>query len=312
MSLFLGDKKCRMKKLLLRKKMLMYNPFTEEITTDVTDEDLVVRARNGNWDALEQLIQRHQAWIFNIAIRMVRKREEAEDITQEVLLKMLTKLSTFQGKSSFRTWLYRIVVNHILNLKQRQMEVTFSELGILMDELPDQSLPDSASLPLLVLIEEAKIGCTKAMLLCLDRRQRMVYILGELFGVKSELGAELMDLSPSNFRQLLTRARHDLYNYMNNKCGLINQSNPCRCVRKTRSFVEQGYIDPDRRRFTRERLGQISALAPGRTEEIDSLIGYAAVFREQPFLAPPDQAIALHRLINTPAFRQTLLLDQER
>lgn len=294
----------------------MYNPFTETVIPNVTDESLVAQARDGDWDALEQLIQRHQAWIFNIAVRMVRKREEAEDITQEALLKMLTKLSTFQSRSSFRTWLYRIVVNHILNLKHKQVEVTFSELGMVMDELPDQTLPDPAdgSLPLPVLIEEAKIGCTKAMLLCLDQRQRLVYILGELFGVKSELGAELMDLSPSNFRQLLTRARHDLYNYMNNKCGLVNQSNPCRCARKTRSFVEQGYIDPDYRRFTRERLGQISELAPSRAEAIDSLIEqqHAAVFREQPFLAPPDQKLTLRRLINTPAFRDTLLLDSEQ
>ena len=294
----------------------MYNPFVETITSEITDESLVAQARNGNWDALEQLIQRHQAWVFNIALRMVRKREEAEDITQEVLLKMLTKLSTFQGKSSFRTWLYRIVVNHILNLKQRQVEITFSELGTLMDELPDQTLPDPAdvSLPLSVLIEEAKIGCTKAMLLCLDQRQRLVYILGELFGVKSDLGAELMDISPSNFRQLLTRARHDLSNYMNKKCGLINPSNPCRCARKTRSFVEQGYIDPERRRFTHERIGQISELAPSRSNDIDDLIQqqHAAIFRDQPFLAPPDQAITLRRLINTQAFRNTLILDTEQ
>ena len=306
----------RDKKLFPLKGYGMYNPFVETITSDITDESLVAQARNGNWNALEQLIQRHQAWIFNIALRMVRKREEAEDITQEVLLKMLTKLSTFQGKSSFRTWLYRIVVNHILNLKQRQVEITFSELGTLMEELPDQTLPDPAdvSLPLSVLIEEAKIGCTKAMLLCLDQRQRLVYILGELFGVKSDLGAELMDISPSNFRQLLTRARHDLSSYMNKKCGLINSSNPCRCVRKTRSFVEQGYVDPEGRRFTRERLGQISELAPSRSNDIDDLIQqqHAAIFRDQPFLAPPDQAITLCRLINTQAFRNTLILDTEQ
>ena len=70
----------------------MYNPFKETIIPDVTDEDLVLQAQNGDWDALEQLIGRHQAWIFNIAVRMVRKPQEAEDITQEVLLKMLTKL----------------------------------------------------------------------------------------------------------------------------------------------------------------------------------------------------------------------------
>ena len=278
----------------------MYNPFNEAISTAISDEALVLQAKIGDWNALEQLIERHQAWIFNIAVRMVHKHEEAEDITQEVLLKMLTKLSTFQGKSSFRTWLYRIVVNHVLNLKQRPKEVTFSELGKVIEQLPDQALPDQAevSLPLSVLVEEAKVGCTTGMLLCLDQRQRLVFILGEIFGVTSEMGAELMDVSPSNFRQLLTRARHDLYNYMNDRCGLINQSNPCRCARKTRSFIEQGYVDPQRRQFTREHFGQIAAIAPDRTQELDHLVErqHAAIYREHPFLAAPDQVSRFRQL----------------
>ena len=293
----------------------MYNPFNEIIITDVTDEDLVLQAKHGDWDSFEQLIRRHQAWIFNSAVRMVRKREEAEDVTQEVLLKIVTKLSTFQGKSSFRTWLYRIVVNHVLNLKQRPKEITFSELGKLIEQLPDQALPDPSevSLPLSVLVEEAKVGCTLGMLLCLDQRQRLVFILGEVFGVNSEMGAELMDLSPSNFRQLLTRARRDRYNYMHDKCGLINQSNPCRCARKTRSFIEQGYIDPEHRQFTREHLGQIAEVASDRTQELDQLVEqqHAVIYREHPFLAAPDQAIRLRRLIDTPAFRHTLMLDAQ-
>jgi len=291
----------------------MYNPFQETSIADVTDEDLVLQAQHGDWDALEQLIGRHQAWIFNLAVRMVHKHEEAEDITQEVLLKMLTKLSTFQGKSSFRTWLYRIVVNHVLNLKQRPKEVTFSELGKVIEQLPDQALPDQAevSLPLSVLVEEAKVGCTTGMLLCLDQRQRLVFILGEIFGVTSEMGAELMDLSPSNFRQLLTRARHDLYNYMNDRCGLINQSNPCRCARKTRSFIEKGYVDPKRRQFTREHFGQIAAIAPDRTQELDHLVErqHATIYREHPFLAAPDQVSRFRQLLNMPEFRKSLMLD---
>jgi RNA polymerase sigma factor (sigma-70 family) len=293
--------------------MEMYNPFTEAISTAISDEDLVLQAKSGEWNALEQLIERHQAWIFNIAVRMVHKREEAEDITQEVLFKMVTNLSTFQGKSSFRTWLYRIVVNHVLNLKQRPKTVTFSELGQFIEQLPDHALPDQAegSLPLSVLVEEAKVGCTTGMLLCLDPRQRLVFILGEIFGVTSEMGAELMDLSPSNFRQLLTRARHDLYNYMNERCGLINQSNPCRCARKTRSFIEQGYVDPVRRQFTREHMGQIAAIAADRTQELDHLVErqHAAIYREHPFLAAPDQVSRFRQLLTMPAFRTSLMLD---
>jgi RNA polymerase sigma factor (sigma-70 family) len=293
--------------------MEMYNPFNEAISTAISDEALVLQAKSGDWNALEHLIGRHQAWIFNIAVRMVHRREEAEDITQEVLLKMLTNLSTFQGKSSFRTWLYRIVVNHVLNLKQRPKALTFSELGKVIEQLPDQALPDQAevSLPLSVLAEEAKVGCTMGMLLCLDPRQRLVFILGELFGVTSEMGAELMGLSPSNFRQLLTRARHDLYNYMNERCGLINQSNPCRCARKTRSFIEKGYVDPKRRQFTREHLGQIAAIAPDRTQELDDLVErqHTAIYREHPFLAAPDQVSRFRQLLAMPAFRKSLMLD---
>lgn len=295
----------------------MYNPFIEAISTDISDETLVLQAQNGDWNSLEQLIGRHQAWIFNIAVRMVHKHEEAEDITQEVLLKMLTNLSSFRGKSSFRTWLYRIVVNHVLNLnlKQRPKEVTFSELGTFIEHLPDHALPDQAdvSLPLPVLVEEAKVSCTTGMLLCLDPRQRLVFILGEIFGVTSEMGAELMDLSPSNFRQLLTRARHDLYNYMNDRCGLINRSNPCRCARKTRSFIEQGYVDPQRRQFTRGHLGQIAAIAPDRTRELDHLIErqHAAIYREHPFLAAPDQVSRFRQLLTMPEFRTTFMLDAQ-
>lgn len=290
----------------------MQNPFSETTTFEISDEELVTKARSGDWQAFEELIQRHQAWIFNIAVRMVGRREDAEDITQEVLLKVLTRLSTFEGKSLFRTWLYRIVVNHVLNVQRRPGELSFSEMGQQIDQLPDQSLPDpaEAALPASILVEEAKISCTMAMLLCLDRRQRLVYILGEVFQVKSEIGAELMDLSPANFRQLLTRARHDLYNYMHNKCGLINTSNPCRCARKTRAFIEIGVVDPKRRQFTREYLEQISQLAPERTQAFHTLLEeqHAGIYREQPFLVPVDQSSKLRAMLDQPAFKQIFSL----
>src|SRR5512135_2317800 len=182
---------------------------------------------------------------------------------------------------------------------------------------PDSSAASSHTtrpvLPLSVLVEEAKVGCTLGMLLCLDSRQRLVFILGEVFGVTSEIGAELMDLSPSNFRQVLSRARRDLYNYLHERCGLINQANPCRCARKTRSFIERGYVDPQRRCFTQERLAQIAEIAEVRTQELHHHLEqqHATIYREHPFLAAPDFSARLRQLIKTPAFRQILQLDAE-
>src|SRR4029077_3156760 len=86
------------------------------------DADLVAAAQAGSRDALEQLVARHQSWIYNIAVRMIYDPHDAEDITQEILMKLVTKLSTFEGRSRFRTWLYRLVVNHVLNMKRTKAE----------------------------------------------------------------------------------------------------------------------------------------------------------------------------------------------
>ena len=282
------------------------NPFRENGAQGggPADEELVSRAQAGDKDALEKLVRRHQPWVFNVAIRMVWYREVAEDATQEILIKAVTKLSTFRGQSQFRTWLYRIAVNHLLNVRKSEFErqsITFTDMGRALDETPDLDLPDPRSVPveLPLLVEEARISCMTGMLLCLDRRQRLAFILGEYFGVTSEIGGEVMEVSPDNFRQLLSRARRDLYEFMNDKCGLVNAANPCRCAKKTRSFMQAGYVDPERLEFTKGRLASVSDVAPHRLNELETLDRkHAELFRDHGFLAPPDLATRLRELIS--------------
>jgi RNA polymerase sigma factor (sigma-70 family) len=270
---------------------------------DPSDEVLVSRAKAGDKDALDKLIRRHQSWVFNVAIRMLWHREVAEDATQEILLKVVTKLSTFRGQSQFRTWLYRIAVNHLLNVRKAEAEqqvTTFTDMGRSLDATPDLDLPDPKTVPvdLPVLVEEARVGCMTGMLLCLDRRQRLAFILGELFGVTSEFGSEVMEVSPDNFRQLLSRARRDLYQFMNEKCGLVNVANPCRCAKKTRAFMKAGYVDPHNLQFATQRLATISSIAPHRLDELQSLDRkHAELFREHGFLESRDLAAKLRDLI---------------
>src|SRR5271155_4961862 len=101
----------------------MFNPFAEDADCSPTDAELVEQAKNGARAALEQLVLRHQAWVYNIAVRMVFQPQDAEEVTQEVMVKAITRLSTFRGDSSFRTWLYRIAANHVLNTRRRGGEV---------------------------------------------------------------------------------------------------------------------------------------------------------------------------------------------
>src|SRR6059036_3954007 len=104
--------------------MSITNPFVDNAPTDREDRTLVARARSGSREALEDLVRRHQGWIYNIAVRMLYHPHDAEDATQEILIKAVTRLSSFEGRSSFRTWLYRIVINHLLNMKRGRTEQT--------------------------------------------------------------------------------------------------------------------------------------------------------------------------------------------
>jgi RNA polymerase sigma factor (sigma-70 family) len=284
------------------------NPFAETPAGDTEDRALVREAQAGSREALEQLVRRHQPWIYNIALRMAYWPADAEDTTQEILIKLITKLSTFQGKSSFRTWLYRIVVNHLLNDRRRagRREWTFDDYGRAVEGTPDRDLPDDRSAPadVRMMVDEATIACTSGMLLCFSREQRLVYILGEIFGVTDAVGAELLDVSRDNFRQQLARARRDLHSFMQGKCGLVNEANPCRCAKKTLGFVEAGYLVPGKLLFARERVTRVREVAEHKRNDLAALDeAYAGIHREHPFQEPPDFVASLRELIHRADFR---------
>lgn len=292
------------------------NPFVDDAA--LVDRVLVTQIRDGNREALEALIKRHQAWIYNVAQRMVYLPEDAEDITQEILIKIITKLSTFEDRSSFRTWLYRIVVNHVLNMKRsraEEREWTFEQYSASLNGMPDADPPDPRSIPadVQLLIDEARIGCTSGMLLCLDREQRLVYILGEIFGVTDKVGAELLELSRENFRQKLSRARRDLQHFMQNQCGLINKSNPCRCAKKTRAFIAAGYVSPENLLFARARVTRVREVARKTCDDIALVdAAYAEIHRDHPFLEPPDFVESVRSVLKLPEFKSILDLTERK
>lgn len=268
-----------------------------------TDMELVQAALNGNKQALETLILRHQSYIYNIAWKMVLSPQDAEDVTQEVFIKVMTNLSSFEGRSSFRTWLYRIAVNYILAMKKRQLEnivSSFENYFDGLDEMPDHHLSLLEEQELQETITEVKLSCTAGMLLCLDREQRMIIILGDIFEIDHQLGAEIFGISPDNFRQKLSRARKDLYNWMNHRCGLVNTANPCRCPKKTKAFINAGWVDPQRLKFNAHYTKSIYEVVNKHTDsdcdKIEEL--HRSVFIEHPFQEPPSSKKIINEIID--------------
>ena len=290
--------------------MSMMNPLAENPPTDPEDRELVRRARSGDRSALEELVRHHQAWIYNIAVRMLYHPQDAEDATQEILVKALTRLSSFEGRSSFRTWLYRLAFNHLLNMKRGRVEnasVSFRAFGEALDNTPDLELPDpkAVSSDVNVLVAEAMISCTSGMLLCLDREQRLTYILGEILGMTDTVAAEVLEISSESFRQRLARARRDLHNFINDKCGLVNRTNPCRCAKKTRGFIQAGHVDPQNLLFAHDRLAQVREAVPKAYEAIRTLDDECAeIYRQHPFYTPPDVARLLRQILENTDFKR--------
>src|SRR6202045_3246530 len=178
-------------------------------------------------------------------------------------------------------------------MKRRSAETkvtTFADYGAAIDSTPDADLPDPKSVPvsLPILVEEAKNVCTMVMRLCLDRKQRLVFTLGEIFGASDTVGGEVLEMTADNFRQCLNRARRDLYSFMNNQCGLVNKNNPCRCPKKTKGFIEHGHLDPRHLLFAGQHLEQVKHAVAETVREIEDVVDrqYTDIYREHPFLQP--------------------------
>jgi RNA polymerase sigma factor (sigma-70 family) len=290
---------------------VLVNPFTEKYTTDTTDNKLIDEALSGNKNSLEELVYRHQAWIYNVALRMVFYPQEAEDVTQEILIKIITKLSTFRKESSFRTWVYRIVVNQVLNMKksigEQRHASSFEEYWKVIENTPDHELPkqEHYDVEMRVLVNEVKVSCMSGMLLCLDREQRLIYILGVIFQVTDKIGAEIMDISRDNFRQKLSRARKQIFNFMHDKCGLMNKNNPCKCEKKTKVLIDVGYVNPKKLLFNVNYVRSVEAAAKEKTERLDDLMDERSqkLFRENPFQDPPDFRESIREILKHKEFR---------
>jgi len=296
-------------------KNIMLNPLSQNTGNDNPDAILIQHALDGNRKSLEQLVADHQPWIYNIAFKMIMDHDDAADITQEILIKIITNLASYNpDRGNFRTWAYRIVVNHVLNMKKRKFETRiydFDRYIAAIENFPDDSSfthPDAG-----LLAEEVKTGCMMGMLLCLKRTERIAFLLGAVFAVSDAVGSELMDISRENFRQLLSRSRRKVFNYMNGTCGHMNPANKCRCSHKVKSFLDLGMLDSAILRYHRPNSRMVKDMLGSRLERfhLSYYEPFLALFREQPFYDPPDVTSWLDDILRQEDLKAIFNLGEE-
>lgn len=212
----------------------------------MTLENAARRAIAGDKDALNELVAALQGDLFGLALRMLANRQDAEDATQEILIRIVTRLSQFDHRSKLKTWAYRVAVNYILDVKKSAMErmqLNFEQLGEgIASGLGEESVPEAEQS---LLVEEVKIACSMGMLQCLDRPGRLAFILGEICEMQGPEAAEILEISPDLYRKRLQMARAAMLKFMKSHCGLASDAAPCHCNRQVASALKVGRIRGD-------------------------------------------------------------------
>lgn len=259
-------------------------------------ESLVEAAREGDREALTEILLRIKDRVFGLAVRMLGDPNDAEDAAQEILIKVTTHLSTFRQESAFTTWVYRIAANHLLAARKRRAERLCSNFDEFAGEIDrglaaqwPNSLPE---VEMKLQVEEMMISCTQGILLCLDRDHRLAYILGEIFEVHSEQGGYILDITPAAFRKRLSRSRMRLNDFMKNHCGLIKSSNPCTCEKQVLHSANQGPAGTSDRPFSAYPCrGRHDPEVLERLQEFDELERVAVLFRSHPEYCAPESYV---------------------
>lgn len=262
-------------------------------TIHEADTVLIDRILQGSRRDLKALIVRYQGWIYNVALKMTLDHHDAEDVTQEILIKLITKLATYdRQKASFRTWLYRIVANHVLNMRKRKYEqivASFEACETAIMQVPDETM--DASPESTILAEELKIKCLTGLLLCLDRRHRLIFIMSEIFDISNAEGSAILDVTEANYRKALSRGRRKVFNFINRNCGLIHPDNPCHCRKQLKGLIRLGFVDPDHLVFYKDKVKTIEAALYRNKEGLERICDTEQtrrLYKMQPFYDPPD------------------------
>ncbi len=214
----------------------------------VSIEKSIQAAVGGDKSALERVVIAIQDNMYHLALRMLADPEAAKDATQDILIKVMNNLSTFQFKSQFNTWVHRIAVNHLISAKsilsrERGLSFELYQQDLESDLQSPAELKDQPEYP--ILLNELRISCTMAMLLCLKPAHRMVYILGEIYEMGHVEASEIMSVSRDNFRQQLSRARAKVQAFTSTSCGLINRCAKCSCDRKLTGALQRKRVSSE-------------------------------------------------------------------
>ena len=259
-------------------------------------EDLARDAAGGDSRALSRLVEEVQHPVYRLALRFLGHPEDAKDASQEILIRLITHLGSFEGRSQFMTWAYTIAVRQLMRTRTRQLESAVKGAEAFAAAL-DEGLADrdftAEEAEFQLLAAEVRISCTYAMLLCLSRPLRASYLLGDAMGMPDVVAAEICGITPAAQRQRLARARRTTRAIIARRCGLVDAANPCRCSRQIQAGLDTGILDRDNLAFATHPRTDSGPIETGTIEraaqQLDLALAMSEVYRSDPSFAAPRE-----------------------
>jgi RNA polymerase sigma-70 factor, ECF subfamily len=186
--------------------------FTQPKEDKKLEEALVRDFQGGDLEAYDKIAEIYQKKIYGLSFNLTRNQMDAQDVTQEVLLTLFRKIHTFQGKSAFSSWVYRITLNASymkLRSKKKEPNVSIDELmpsfngaGFQQEKIQDWSENTES----LLFTNETRDVISKAVDL-LPEKEKVVFLLRDIEGLSTEKASEILDLTVPAVKSRLHRAR---------------------------------------------------------------------------------------------------------
>ena len=256
---------------------------------DLDFDELARLAADGDRVALTRLVRGLQHPMYRLALRFLGHPQDAEDATQEILIRIVTHLGSFEGRSKFTTWAYTVATRSLIRSKQGANESAVAgadQFAALLDAgMGDiDTTADEAEFRLLC--DEVRISCTYGMLLCIPREQRAAYLLADVAGLTDVEGADVLGCSRDAFRQRVSRARRTLKHVIDNRCGLIDAANPCRCGRQITASMQAGFLRPVDLPLATHPRDEVRVWIEPYAKQLDEVTAIGDLYRFDRFTAP--------------------------
>ena len=176
------------------------------MATTTTDEELVQKSQNDDERAFGQLVERYEAKVYSLAMKMLRNPEDAEDVLQDTFLRAYRGIKSFQGNSTFSTWIYRITANSALMRLRKKKLPTVS-----IDDADERESPiniaDWSPGPVELLLTQETQKAMDEAIEALPPEFKQVFILRDVEELSNSEVAEILDLSVAAVKSRLHRAR---------------------------------------------------------------------------------------------------------